>query len=681
MAENDKSLFNEHDIVLRFPALSDIHISGNIQSAKLAEALDQLNETGPLDALLIGGDFTDFGLPEQIRTFCRVLTDKVNLDKTRLVLAMGNHELYNHEINKVPFAVNTLLQEALGNDYQHGASGKDTARCRYHTQINGIDLVAVSCLSFENGGARFDQEDVDWLDEILTQADPDKPVFITTHAMLEGTEWGSDMGRYWAEEYKGKLRTMLDRHPNAIVFSGHLHFPLNHEKSIWQGEFTGVGTASVYFASMDGHNPNGVPFLFMRGNEPSDFMEFSQGILVEVDDAGNSRLTRMDFHNKKTIGEPWILPAPKADNSHLKPYSVEERAKAKHAPCFAPDAKVQIHVVHEPMELLEVSFPKAIDDDVVLSYELTFADKQTGKAIKTVALYSDYYRSTCGKDGTVTVRMDDRMLYPFSVHYPDDYTCQVTAYDCFDTASQPLFSETVKGSGIREAVQSGREIHRDWQFKNYCSFNHYPTGYVLQPHTDYNSWPTPETKNAAKHLRFGAEGWQNSHGLVTEITSDDSYLGVLYTNPAKGYAADFAGAKECWIWVDCADVAFDTFFFGFRTNNAYGDQYTTQEHGGCPVKAWFLPDGKTEWNEVLFNQDGAGNLSGFKGFIRFAVSDFSYIYSLFPTDLQAFIFSFKPAPNQVGKRFVIDQIGFAGPQIDGADGTVAQLLQGEQFDE
>lgn len=680
MAINEKMSFNEKEIVLRFPVISDIHISGSIQSAKLAEALDQLNERGPLDALLIGGDFTDFGLPDQIHEFCRVLTEKVDLDKTRLVLAMGNHELYNHEINKVPFVVNTLLKEELGDGYQHEASEKDTARCRYHAQINGIDLAAISCLSFENGGARFNQEDVDWLDTILTQADPGKPFFITTHAMLEGTEWGSDLGRYWAEEYKGKLRTMLDRHPNAVLFSGHLHFPMNNEMSIWQGEFTGVGTASVYFSSMNGHNPNGVPFLFMRGNEPNDFKEFSQGVLVEVDSSGNSRLTRIDFHNRKTIGEPWIIPAPKANNSHLKPYSAEERKKVNKAPAFAPDAKVQIHIVQDPTELLEISFPKAKDDDVVLSYELTFADKKTGKCIKKTALYSDYYRSTYDEDIAVTVRMDDRTLYPFSIHYPDDYTCEVVAYDCFNVGSQPIFSETVKGSGIRDVIQSGKELHPDWQFKNYCNFNQYPDGYALQAGIDYNSWPTPETKNAARHLSFGTEGWQGSHGLVTEITSDDSYLGVLYTTPERGYAADFKGAKEFWIWMDCSDVQFETFFFGFRINNAYGDQYTTQENGGCPVKAWFLPDGETEWKEVLFCKDGTKSLSGFKGFIRFAVSDFSYDYSLYPTDLQAFIFNFKPAANQVGKRFVIDQIGFAGPQIDGASGTIAALLQGEQFD-
>ena len=680
VADSEKPVFNEKDIVLRFPAISDMHIAGGLQSDKFLSALDQLKERGPLDAILIGGDFTDYGLPEQVKTFCSLLTSKVDLDKTRLVLAMGNHEMFDHELNKVPFMVNTYLKKELGDRYQHGAPNSDTMACRYHTQVSGFDLVAISCLSFEHGGVKYRQEDVDWLDDILTKSDPNKPVFITTHAMLEGTEWGSDLGGYWAEENKGKLREMLNKHPNAILFSGHLHYPLNNELSIWQGEFTGVGTASVYFASMGDKDPNGIPYLFMKGNEPSDRMNFSQGLLVEVDRAGNSRLTRMDFHNKKTIGEPWVIPAPKADKSHLRPYSIEERTKGNQVPAFSAGSKVKVRNVKDPMDLLEVSFPKAKDDNMVISYEVTFINQKTGKEINKVALYSDYYRSTYGQQSDVVFRVDDRMLYPFSTLYPDDYTCVVRAYDCYGAYSEPISSDTVKGTGIHEDISVGEKIHKDWQFKTYCNFNKYPDGYQILQNTDYNSWPSPTMKNAAKHPVFGDQGWQGSHGLRTEFTCDDGYMTVMFTNAARGYQADFEGAKEFWAWMDCSDVKFNSCYFGFRTGSAYGDQYTTKEQGDPVIKAWLLPEGETQWKEVVFNKDGAKALSGFKGFIRFAVDSFTFNYSLYPVDLQGFVFGFQQAPGQTGKQFVIDQVGFAGPTIQNADGTVEMLMNGEQFD-
>ena len=594
---------------------------------------------------------------------------------------MGNHELYNHEINHAPFEVNALLQKELGDRYQHGAPTEDTIACRYHTKVNGYDLIAISCLSFEDGGVKYRQEDVDWLDRILSNSDPAKPVFITTHAMLEGTEWGSNLGAYWAEADRGKLRIMLNRHPNAILFSGHLHFPLNNEMSIWQGEFTGVGTASVYFASMGDKDPNGIPYLFMNGNEPSDCNNFSQGILVEVDKMGNSRMTRMDFHNKKTIGDPWVIPAPKSDNSHLKPYSISGRKKVDKEPFFRSGSKVKVKTADSSSELLELTFPKAKDDNMVISYEITFKEKKTDKKVKQVALYSDYYRSTYGVGDTVTVKMDNRMLYPFSVKYPDDYICEVRAYDCYSAYSKPIFSDAIKGSGIRDTVIIGKEIHPEWQYKTYCNFNKYTDGYAIQLSADYNSWPSPEMKNAARHPAFGSEGWQGSHGLVTELTCDDGYMGVMFTNPAKGYQDNFQGAKEFWAWLDCSEIKLKSFYFGFRTNNAYGDQYTTEENGESHVKAWLLPEGEKEWKEILFNRDGAAALSGFRGFVRIAVSDFYHDYSLNPVDLQAFVFGFKPESGQKGKRFVIDQIGFAGPKIDGADGTVDMLIKGQQFDQ
>ena len=80
MAQNEEQQFNENEIVLRFPAISDIHISGGAQTTKFLAALDQLNEKGPMDAILIGGDFTDFGLPDQVSDFCKALTSKVDLN-------------------------------------------------------------------------------------------------------------------------------------------------------------------------------------------------------------------------------------------------------------------------------------------------------------------------------------------------------------------------------------------------------------------------------------------------------------------------------------------------------------------------------------------------------------------------------------------------------------------------
>ncbi len=74
------------------------------------------------------------------------------------------------------------------------------------------------------------------------------------HAMIEGTTLGSNYGNYWATNSK-ELYDTLAQYPQLITFGSHLHYPLQDERSIYQGDFTSVETASVYFASLEPKPP------------------------------------------------------------------------------------------------------------------------------------------------------------------------------------------------------------------------------------------------------------------------------------------------------------------------------------------------------------------------------------------------------------------------------------------
>ena len=46
----------------------------------------------------------------------------------------------------------------------------------------------------------------------------------------------------------------LSAYPNAVAFSGHSHWTLNDERSIWQGAFTAVSVPSLSCTGvMDGY--------------------------------------------------------------------------------------------------------------------------------------------------------------------------------------------------------------------------------------------------------------------------------------------------------------------------------------------------------------------------------------------------------------------------------------------
>ena len=103
VSAEENSVFDESDIVLRFPVMSDVHIPGDGTAAgKFLNALMQSKKFGDLDALLITGDLTEYGYETQVQEFCTILTSQIDLDKTRVFLTMGNHELYDSSSTAFP---------------------------------------------------------------------------------------------------------------------------------------------------------------------------------------------------------------------------------------------------------------------------------------------------------------------------------------------------------------------------------------------------------------------------------------------------------------------------------------------------------------------------------------------------------------------------------------------------
>ena len=84
---------------------------------------------------------------------------------------------------------------------------------------------------------------------------PNQYVIVLTHPMIYDTVYGSllqdtytALGDYWSTK---ALSSILVGYPQAVTFGGHLHFPLNDPRSIWQGDFTALGCASTSYMAID----------------------------------------------------------------------------------------------------------------------------------------------------------------------------------------------------------------------------------------------------------------------------------------------------------------------------------------------------------------------------------------------------------------------------------------------
>lgn len=434
--------FDENSIVLRFGVLSDLHAASG--TPKFEEAVRQLYEKAgeeKLDAIVVAGDLTDNGAVEEIQSLKGVL-DRQRLAErgTEFVFTLGNHDIL---YDKDPY--NGIRFKQILKDYAFkGATEEEIKNGNHHIEIEGYHFLALNCKKY-NGGAEYAPEDLEWLRsklEKVSEMDPRKPIFLVTHPVVYNTTYGSVDGTYW---HTKNLHSVIKDYPQVIVFSGHLHFPLNSERSIFQGDYTTINTAATYYCSLEGEIDGIRPIDTGGGMEPRDRQDFSQGLYLEVDENGNTRITRMDFFNKDIIKEPWIIPAPRPDKSHLLPYADTTREAENTAPYFPEGAAAKILGISKTS--LEIEFDTALDDDLVYYYEIHLLDKATGKpAGKNYAItYSDFYRTPKPENmkRKASLSLDGgafRILFN-EFDLSKEYVVKIVAVDSFGLKSEPIYSD------------------------------------------------------------------------------------------------------------------------------------------------------------------------------------------------------------------------------------------------
>ena len=146
-----------------------------------------------------------------------------------------------------------------------------------------------------SGPVVYSPEALEWLDSTLSEITSKRPgryVIVITHPMLYDTVYGSLLGEaegiwksslpgYWATR---EIPEILSKYPQVVAFGGHLHFPLNDPRSIWQGSFTALGCASVRYMALEAGG-----YEDMAGQTVmKDKDEFSQGNLIPCPAVGDA---------------------------------------------------------------------------------------------------------------------------------------------------------------------------------------------------------------------------------------------------------------------------------------------------------------------------------------------------------------------------------------------------------
>lgn len=396
--------------VLSFAVISDVHFGSSTgvgAITKVSNALKNLSSKSPvIDALIVVGDLTDSGTESQYDQFLSVFNNQTYIPSgIQKIYLMGNHDNYSANAQ-------TIYQNKLGQALDQ------------YKIINGYPFITISQRGTSNSGdgiSSYPLESRNFLSTSLSHAAvnyPGKPIFVFTHVAPLGTCYGSRRGDYGANNGWGMpvLTPILKQYPQAVVFSGHSHFPIGDPKSISQDSlFTSINTGSTTYSEVEDG-------LVNKGIHPEAYENITEGYIVNVLSNGNVQINRWDTYRNEEILPEWNLLVPH-DGSR---FTYKSDRKGLFNPFFEEDAVLDIIPASYGCS---VTFPQAVDDDFVQRY--TIEIYKGSSKVTSFSKFSQFYlNSQMPKELTVS---EISGLLPSGT-----YTAKVIANDCFGNKSEPL---------------------------------------------------------------------------------------------------------------------------------------------------------------------------------------------------------------------------------------------------
>lgn len=436
-------VFDESKIALSLAAISDVHIEGSSDAYanKFTSALNQLkvkaaeSDANGIDGVMVVGDLIQRAEITMAQNFKALYEDVFKPTEVPMIYTIGNHDM-NPKYDWTPSTVaqsvamsNTFGEEYFKTDIDNTMRNNYEAR---HCVIGGYHILAVT----PNGDQpiTYSPNVITWLDqqlEAITKTDPNRYVIVLTHPMIyntiygsllgeEGGIWTSTLPNYWATRV---LTGVLEKYPQVVTFHGHLHFPINDPRSLWQGKWTALGCGSTRYMAIE---PAGWEGISSTPTVMNDANNFSQGYLVQFDVNGNMRIVKMDFFNNGTIGEPYVMQYPDAAGANLAKYNNVTRKAANQAPTMSTIEAKDV----KDTDAASVTFAAGKDDEFVHHYIVTLS--KAGNVVATKKILADFYLHPN------TSEMKSSWTYGFGALESGQYTVSVVAVDSWDAESAPV---------------------------------------------------------------------------------------------------------------------------------------------------------------------------------------------------------------------------------------------------
>jgi 3',5'-cyclic AMP phosphodiesterase CpdA len=181
--------------------LSDIHVGGSRYRPELLHAaISEINAASP-DLVVVAGDVTDDGYPDQ---YPEAKEELAKIECTNLVVVPGNHDARN--VGYLRF------EEEIGH--------RDS-QVRLEADGLGVEIVAVDSSKPDIDEGEVGREHYGWIEEGFSD-DADLRVFVLHHHLMPIPGTGRERNQVLDA---GDVLSLLRRLGVDLVLSGHRHVP------------------------------------------------------------------------------------------------------------------------------------------------------------------------------------------------------------------------------------------------------------------------------------------------------------------------------------------------------------------------------------------------------------------------------------------------------------------------
>ena len=392
--ETEMQTFETNNDTFKVAVISDTQLAPTEQDLKnddtylqnLKKALTVI-KNNDVDMILFAGDIGDLGTRFAFQTYVDAIDEVFGDNKPIVQTILGNHDYWNKNaftaINHIK-AFEDIMEQSPWTHYVVNGYHFIGASPNYGSMKSGYRITAK------------------WLDKGLEKASADsdgKPIFVMTHNQPFDTCYGSDE---WGDI---SLNKVLEKYPNVVNFSGHSHYSILDERSIWQGEYTVMTTQSLSYTELETGKDN--------GTIPPNADATPMGYILEFSDRSID-IHRMSFADGNMGYEEkqdmlWSLSLPYENNGK---YAFDSRKANNIAPVISDTTGT----VTANDDTVVLSFAAGVDDDFVHSYKVVIDDKDTRY------FFSDFYNGINTMKDTVELELEnDGSAHIYKIYAVDSW--------------------------------------------------------------------------------------------------------------------------------------------------------------------------------------------------------------------------------------------------------------------